>query len=83
ANMVPDPADYVWSSHADYLGGRVDSFVDFGEVLTMFAADRGSARLRYLDFLNAPIPKKEWYKFDSARNGVLGIRALQKEAATF
>ena len=51
AGIVDDPAKYRWSGHNELVGSREPELVDVDQTLLSFAATRGSARDRYLDFI--------------------------------
>lgn len=54
SRLAQSPADWPWSSHAQYLGRRVSPPVAAGSVLQRFHATRGVAVRRYLEFLEEP-----------------------------
>jgi len=65
-----------WSSHAYYLGQKADMLVDTASVLASFHPEPDQARSHYQAFLLLPLPKKEFKRLDSLRNGVLGDLSL-------
>lgn len=54
AGLVDSPARYRWSSHATYVGRRVEPWVVTDFALRMFSSDRARAIVAYLDFLDCP-----------------------------
>jgi putative transposase len=51
AKLAVTPADYPWSSHQAYSGGCAETWVTTDFVLSMFGAQRGSARSAYRSFI--------------------------------
>jgi putative transposase len=54
AGIVSQPSRYPWSSHHSYIGTRQETWVTTEFGLSMFARDRQSATLKYLEFLDCP-----------------------------
>lgn len=53
AGMVRDPAQYPWSSHADYLGRPTVRWIDTAFVLGVLPANGLAPRARYRAFMDA------------------------------
>lgn len=53
AGMVADARDYRWSSHRAYLGGVCPGWLRIDEVLAIFGASPGAARVAYWQFMRA------------------------------
>jgi putative transposase len=54
AGMVTDAAEYPWSSHQVYLGGREEAWVTTDVALSMFHLDRSQAIAAYRRFVEQP-----------------------------
>lgn len=57
AGLVKDPADYAWSSHADYLGQQRKTWVTTQFVLSHFSRRFGAAVRQYAEFMACPLPE--------------------------
>jgi REP element-mobilizing transposase RayT len=51
AKMVTDVADYRWSSHHAYIGGRREPWLTVDFALALFAAERSAAHVAYRRFM--------------------------------
>jgi REP element-mobilizing transposase RayT len=72
AGIVSDPANYKWSSYNNYLNIKSEIITDTNEVLNYFSSNINEAKIRYKEFINMPVPDKEWEILDKVRNGILG-----------
>jgi putative transposase len=71
AGTVDGPAKYRWSSHHNYVGSRIDSWVTTDFLLGIFAADRSRAVAEYLNFLDCETDVP-WHPPDASHIQVLG-----------
>ena len=71
--LAAKPADYAWSSAAQYLGLK-EGPADKEIVLAGLAADPAAALALYRQFMEEPVPGKFWRPFDKNRDAVLGDR---------
>jgi putative transposase len=71
AGTVDGPAKHRWSSHHNYVGSRIDSWITTDFLLGIFAGDRNHAIAEYLNFLRceADVP---WQPPDASHTQVLG-----------
>ncbi|HEV7607142.1 MAG TPA: transposase [Steroidobacteraceae bacterium] len=71
AGIVDEPANHRWSSHHNYVGSRVDSWVTTDFLLGIFARERNRAVVEYLNFLrlDSDVP---WEPPDRSQTQVLG-----------
>jgi len=72
AGIAPGPEQYTWSSHRAYLGNTDGVVSNPKEVLMLFSDNLERARTAYLDYLNHPIPEKEWNRLNKECNSILG-----------
>jgi REP element-mobilizing transposase RayT len=63
ANLTKRPEDYIWSSHLAYLGNQKIPWLTTDWVLSQFAKDISSARVRYQSFVYAGINEKQHNEF--------------------